>query len=628
MFYPWSDPPPKKNNDDEPTLFFWADYHKRPFALFHEQLARSGYRLDRPSSVRKRYWGLLPYREYSPLEIRPALLQYLQLVEQELEQIVQCQSLAYWLHVYRRLFPGPVGANKEAATIGNTRASLEAAFQKYAKLSPCDRIGVTGQVSVGEVFGGLLLDDEFAFERESLEGNAQLALTNFGYIELKELYEAERLAYEIWRTSAMLRIVGKGASVIVDGSNIGLFDARTEELDRLVSSFDSRDRSFAFYLYSSKGIVSETLALARERAGGIVFLPVYNLPGITVGELKPFFSIFDINLIGPGLNNNAQFNFIWLPFDLRQFLEAHQPYAKAFKENYGVSLADVLVVIAALCRRVDFLWAAGGVGPILRYWLRAYEGPHTNKQIEASIKEFIPEALETLGLDQYQIKGAGLARAIRFWTLNRKQRQESVDLAYSGPHSIVLPFDKKRYFIDYTWIRRRLYDLFFGIQIPDENFKGDALENLVQSQALVLPITPCKAEDNTMKQIDASFAVDNRLVVVECKAISKSIGFHRGDPEAIRYRTKKIDKALAQVDEKAQWLSQRPRGRNYDISGYSDILPIVVTPFVEYIPSLNTHYWITSDQPRVITPQELDAALRAGTFKETRASVLPINNSE
>ncbi len=152
---------------------------------------------------------------------------------------------------------------------------------------------------------------------------------------------------------------------------------------------------------------------------------------------------------------------------------------------------------------------------------------------------------------------------------------------------------------------RRLFDLFHDVSLPDQNFKGEALENAVSLGPSALPTKPCKSLEDGQKQIDYAYACRSYLIIAECKAVGMSIGFDRGDPKAIKFRTENIvERVLTEVDNKANWLAQHPKGSNYDLASYSHILPLGISPFVEFIPSKNTHYWLTSDIPRVVTPRE------------------------
>jgi hypothetical protein len=587
------------------------DYYQRAFLLLQAELERGHYSIELPHPIRKRFWGLLSYRQYDPIESRPLVLSYMHSVEQELAKSLSRYSIAYWLHLYRRISPEPIGIDKKPYTVGLVRATLEAAIQKYARLDLCDRVGRTSEISIDEVLGGILMAPEFEVEREILQAMDQLVLTNFGSTELREFYDTEKLAYELWRSSAMLRIIGKGASIVVDDSQQCVYDARSDDLHKLVSSFDERNAVYYPELLSSKGLVSID-PLSSSEASGIAFLPVYNLGRIS-SEIEPLFAeSFKIKLSNP-----VVFNFIWLPFDLRQFRENHMPFAEVFRDEHGVGLDTVLTVVAALCYGISLIWwNQREVAPIFRLWQRAYEGPIKKERVAKRIQALVPAAARMLHADIEQLGEDELSRGIQFWELSGVRRSDDIDLAYPGPHSIFLPCSDDLIFIDYTWITRRLYNLFTGVNIPDQNFKGDALEKLVRHGESVLPLKGCKLRKGEKKQIDAAFEVGNRLVIIECKAVGKSISFDRGDTTAIQYRNRLIDKALKEVDEKAQWLAIHPKGTNYDVSHLCDILPIVVTPFVEYIPSTASYYWLTEKLPRVLTPKELEVVLRDGALEK------------
>jgi len=80
------------------------------------------------------------------------------------------------------------------------------------------------------------------------------------------------------------------------------------------------------------------------------------------------------------------------------------------------------------------------------------------------------------------------------------------------------------------------------------------VEESVRKNSTVLPITPLISINKEKKQIDASFSVGDILIIAECRAFALSIGFIRGNPESISFRTEKIQKAIMDIDEKARWL--------------------------------------------------------------------------
>lgn len=327
--------------------------------------------------------------------------------------------------------------------------------------------------------------------------------------------------------------------------------------------------------------------------------------GVTSTDFKDFFG----QMYGVRLMSEVTFNFLWVPFNLRDYRKVHLLFATAFYDRYNVSLDAVLVVIAALLLRVEYSWLQTRGMSFFRFLQRAYEGPDNLKNIRDAILLLLPDACKTLGVDKATVAFDEIQTALDFWTLDNSNRK-AIDLSYSGPHYLLLPVQENRVLIDYAWILRRLHDLFLGISIPDQNFKGDALETLIRSAQSVLPTKPCKTSKEESRQIDYAVACGSHLVIAECKAVGMSIAFDRGDPKAIKYRTNSVvERGLSEVDDKAKWLSAYPLGTNYDLSNYDYILPVVVSPFVEFIPSQDTRYWISRDLPRVITPKEFENLL-------------------
>lgn len=576
-------------------------YHQLPFMLLHHELNKIGYTSENPHPIRGSFWQLLTPQYYSRSEAIELLKKYLISIEREMKKIISRASLAYWLHLYRRLSPGPICRDKQPYTIGLTRAALEAAIQKYGTPSPCNRIGQTKDIDQAEIFCGLLQSPKFEFVRKHLESSPnQLVLTKFTHLELIEFYDLERLAYEVWRTGALLRIIGKGAPFKVGEPPEYIWDERSNELNELVVNFDKRHNTGTEV--TSTGVYYQNEDATKE---GFIFLPVYNLKNIMGEELNPFFG----SLFQAQIPPEMKFNFIWIPFNIRSFRLSHLEFANTFEDKYRVSFDAVLSVIVSLAYRVIHLWITTNCSILLHYWQRAYEGPYEMEIIAKEIRKYLPKALEILQINNSEIGNLNLDAAIHFWDL--ASSKDIIDLAYSGPHSIFLPYNEVRRFIDYTWILRRLYDFFVGVNIPNQNFKGDALEIAVGRETSILPKGPCYSINGDKKQIDCAYAIENHLVIVECKAVNKSIAFDRGDPKALNYRREQVvERSISEIDEKANWLAKNPLGTNYDISNFDDILPIAVSPFVEFIHSTNRYYWISKEVPRVLTPQELKELLK------------------
>ena len=574
------------------------EYYQKAFALFHNEYCNRPDYFRGPHPIRNRYWQFMREGTYDLYQARQLLGQYLSVLEREMSEIIQKHSLAYWLHIYRRLFPGTAGRDEQPGTIMLTRAVLEAAIQKYAKFALCDGIALSKDVRMEDILCGLLMAPEFEMERELImEGPNQLVLTNFSTDEFIEFYQVEKLAYEVWRAAAMLRSIGKGAKFVIENSSTRFDDERSEELNFLVVSHDER-LSGAFSV-SASGTVFESIG---EDTTGCIFIPVYNAGAINIDRLREGIGEF----CGMTFAEGFVPNFIWLPHNLRNFRRVHLPLADSFRKKHGVNFDAVLSVIVGMCDYVFYRWIASKGLRMIHFWQRGYEGPERRRTISEVIRNNIPAVARILDIPVEKLQSIDFDAAIDFWTLDTAS-QSKIDLSYSGPHSIFLPAGGNHIFVDYAWMVRRLYDLFYGVKIDDQNFKGEALECVMREGPSVLPSGPCLSLPGEKRQIDYAYAKGEFLIIAECKAVARSIGYDRGHPLAISYRREQvIERSLHEIDGKAQWLAQNPIGRNYDITKFKYILPVGISPFVEFIPSLSSRFWISEKIPRVLTPSEFE----------------------
>lgn len=333
----------RKNKVESNSPAVLIGYHQYPFALFHSDLERQGYDPLPHHEVAISFWNIVPPGNYDSSSARPIIEQYRNVLEGRLAEILGRHSIAYWLHAYRRLFPGPIGGNKSEATIHLVRGIFEAAVHKYAMHSACSGIGDTTQIDPSAIFNGLLMEPQFTALRTELQKTRQIVLTDFGVTHLKELYETERIAYQLWRCGAALRITGKGAGISVDPRHAGgFFDTRSYELNELVESYDSRgtilNASASGTAFNSKRV--------KPQGKGIVLLATYNVYSVPGSEFAAWFKLFGIDV------THYRSNFLWAPFNLLEYCKAHQPFSDAFREKHGIPLPWVFAVLGGLMLRV------------------------------------------------------------------------------------------------------------------------------------------------------------------------------------------------------------------------------------------------------------------------------------
>src|ERR1035437_4233664 len=585
----------KTNQKSKGKVAVFIEYYNAVLNLLHIQLAKSNIKfIDTPKEC-SIFWTLIPQRIYNSHEAHKLLDQYLKIVEDKIAFIIKKHSLGYWLHIYRRLSPRPIGKNKDPQTTLAVRSSLEAAFQKYAKMNPCDRVASSTDIPIEKVLNGMLMSADFSFIRAELQKNTQLVLTNFGLDELIELYNVERLSYEIWRTMATMRTVGKGANLVVQNTEPYYYDTRDDELAELIEFYDNKQK---FFMSSISGVMVDQQQTFDK--AGYHLIPYYNVNNSPIDEAL----IFSLKKLDFEMNKSFITNFKWSLIALKEYYTSHSYYNEEYFKTYNIEVQHIIIFLSSLLSIIALEFNTDA-GFIFKMYQRAYEGPYTKEYIIDSIKSHLEMAIKYLNLD-IESKSINVERIFEFLSLNEIERYK-IDVPLGGPMKMFLPFNQERFFIEYAWISWILYTFFWGIKPSDQNFKGIALELIVNKNKSILPTNPYKAIDNSKKQIDASYELEDYLVIVECKTKGQSFGFQKGDIDSIKMRERFIYDSLIDVDTKAEWLIKNPIGRNFNISKYKGIIPILVTPFIEFIPSKDKFYWLNNKYARVFTSFELDS---------------------
>ncbi len=630
--------------DEEIIHRYSLEYHNFVFYYLHIQLEKSDVDPCSYHPIRNLYWANIPESTYDSNKGIKLMNGYLNRLEDEICQIISKNSIGYWLHLLRRISCtlSECGDDRErSSVIGLVRAVFEASIQKYGMIDPCNKIEFTNNLDISDILDGFLTKDKFKkvikshinnpcinlnetdkklFENylndthelivEFIDKKPQLVLTQFGINELKEFYNLENLMFEIWRSTANLRGLNKGASLIVEHNPGDVFEVRDDFLAESIHIYDERCGNDIETPFTSKGTY---YTLNGEDNWPWLYIAQYNIGKI---DTKPIVDGYYESLGKPNITiGNGATNFVWSPINMLNYNNSNKNYFNDFNEVNGVSFESVIVVFTSILIRAWERWSEPD--KLLKCWHRGYEGPYNKNYIINELEKYLPTSMKYHDLKSGLVD---LEKGFQFWSLTQ-DKKENIDLLYPGPHSIFLPYGE-RYFIDYAWMDRRLFDLFWKCT-EDENFKGTALELLIQDQGkMVLPTKECKSFNGDKRQIDASFGNKNTLLIVECKVVGKSIDFDRGTKKALDFRMDKYEKAIDQVDEKANWLINKIKGTNFDISNYNKIIPIVITPYIEYILYEKRKYWLTDSIPRILTPAELKELLIDNEFWKSEENVL------
>jgi hypothetical protein len=605
----------QKNMNAEEDSFLMIEAYQPLFFKLHDVLYKEEKQYYPP---RKRidFWNVVLPGIYRGNKAQGLLDTYLIELEKELRKEISEHSLFYWLHVYRRIRPGSVGPQRDRATNLFMRAIFEAAIQKYAKPGNAWELAKFSEANEKRLLGGTLYDESIPIEMRKfikiqVKESQSLELLEFDIENLRQVYRVESLSYEVWRTVAMRRIIGKGSSMCVSQNKKDIvFDIRSDAIDRSVKIFDLRGTKMKFAVSAKGAVFGERISEKASKDKGIILMPQYNTEGLKGTDINEMFAPFKIKVA-----DDWPPNFIWAQFNLKSFYQQHAFLSDGFRYKYGITLEAIIAVIGALLLRVIAIWCSD-TKSVVRYWQRAYELV-TKKFLSEEIKNTLGTAIGMMGLEISESE-VDIEAAIGFLSIHDEKRK-GINIVTHGPHYVLLPINEEQYILDYAWIWQQLYHLFFGIRATDENFKARAFEEMMQGKISPLSNKELKADD-TSRQIDASREFGETLIIMECRVKEESFAFFKGDMESIRQRIEFAKRILFDIDEKAFWLASRPLGKNYDIRRFKKILPIGITPFVEYIPCEESHLWLGEDIPRVLTPSEFNEKFNDGTIERLAKS--------
>lgn len=565
------------------------EYYKGPFAYMGTLLGKE----PNSKEIRSPYWSLIPDNLYDYDKGKELIDIYSSSLEEKIKGIVEKYSLTYWYHLTRRIGPGSLGNNKASETIKITRNIVTAAIRKYAQFQLCSCISNSKDVQIDKVFSGLLLASEFKYERDLLENSPnQLVLTDFTFLNLKEYYQLEFLCYELWYCGAVSRILGKGAKLIIDNSTEDcFFDLRTDELDTLVQSYDQRSHSFQS---SKTGVVFDSLKPLQNDGS---LLPVFNSEKEESELINSLLLKKEIEVLpGEFFNYNLTF------FNFKAFSIAHEPFSNDFYKLHQLRFEDIVKVLSIICFQPIFNFGKDEPYFILQQLLRGYTTTY-NSIIEEILEKFWPIFIG-YSKQEKDFDIQGVKNIVDYLKLNQDRSNINI---YNPQHlKLTLPIlTNDALVFDYSLIIDFLDELFDGIPLNKHNFSGTILEKALNDKKSILPSKGCKSYNKGKRQIDYAYACGEILVIVECKVVNRSAGIFSGSKKSIDYRNKHVvDKGLNQVDSAASFLKQNQKGKNYDITNFKYVLPLVVSPFCEFIYSLNSYYWIDADTPRVLSLAE------------------------
>lgn len=206
-------------------------------------------------------------------------------------------------------------------------------------------------------------------------------------------------------------------------------------------------------------------------------------------------------------------------------------------------------------------------------------------------------------------------RVIDFLTLDEK-KQSLVGLWSFGPRFAIIKCGVN-YFCDYSAWLAIFRNLFFGLRNYDPNSqKGPQFEytfgGLARSNSFDVVMQSTKIRANGLeREVDVAIRIKDTLFLFECRAFERPLDFLIGKPKTISVRTDDMNEKLSQVTTLVDFIKSNRVGDNYDFTWAKSIHGSVVSPYIEWIWSLDKHLWTEIPTfPRIMSPTEALEYLR------------------
>lgn len=540
----------------------------------------------------------------------------------KIKAIIGKKSIYYWFHLFRRFILGSYFNNVSPVTIFLYSQMAECAFLKFGNLKVGDElIFLNGENKdeINKIGNGNYVKalkktgiPEKIFQK--IFPPRGIFLGNFGYQELIEFFQVEGLILKYWHNTSCLRRLYKGGELIFNWCDY--FVENTDNTKELIENYDERN-----YKYGGKSTSTGILIddFNEKGTGGISLLPIcnYDYSKESNYHLKNIFNIFGSkNVI---IDEKFVPNFIWQPFDFEEYYVKYEFNSTMFKKKYNYSFPCFITIMYLLFWYARFQSNVGNAAISYQHIQRAYSYISSTDSLiddlfELSKKIRIP-SLQNLDLSKEEI-----AFAIKELTFTPRRRKD-INLTTRGPRFLIFTYNN-HLVLDYASILPILLTKHHFLK-GNLSAKGFLFEKNIKNKFIKkgYHVWFCSKElrqkDGTKKEIDISLYIENILFVFELKCINRSFDFEEGNIKALAFRREKFENALGEIDDKADWLKKNREGLNYKIPKSIDlIIPIVISPFVEYIWSTNPNLWLTKNVPRICTYQEIIKILDQKKYKE------------
>lgn len=534
-------------------------------------------------------------------------------IEHQIAKLIGGHSVAFWMHLYRRIAPmlHPEHEDKtDPRTAALVRKIVEAAICKYGIADRAEEFCLSSDVNIKKILGGVLISaiketapKPHAALREMerhLAATPQWVIKQFASADFVTAYQIEGLAYQYWRIMALLRSLGKGASVEFSADGEWIYRT-TPEFDFLIRSIDERTDKIGLD-YSLIGVWFDQ----RQKFGRgspVLLAPTYNVRREEIsGWFKDFGFDFRTKIIP---------NFLPAPLNVNEYLNTHRDFSSALRKKHGFSLDAIVHTMWAVNQLVLIPFAAlvGADEDTIKQLLfqtainlcqRGYRiiSVERDTTIVMRVIRTWTEFPSTITDDE-------LRRAIDFLKLSPNV-QNSISLWTGGPRDLLIAFNDEHTLIDQEPVASILQTLFFGVQY-NQTSRGTLFEvefrEALERSGFSVKHGVLEPREGNPRELDAAVIVQRKLIIMECVSVERPLDYEIGNPNTFSVRQARLEEKIAQVLSLAEFIRAEPRGRNYAFEDFDEIEAFVVSPFFEWIWERSDRLWV-GERPRVLAAAE------------------------
>jgi hypothetical protein len=617
---------PESNNG---PLRLFDYYHQAIFAYigetYHDRISEALH--GKPLAIRRKsFLEQLPIDQI--LSGEPGwdrCQQYLDQLEANIAAVLRRHSIFFWIHLYRRIGVqlSPLHEDKtDANTLGLVRGIVELAIIKYGDPNRADDVVPSGTVRLKDVLGGhyqrILRKTgtsaaEIAARFNALASSNQLVLTKFEQRDYFDIFLVEGLAYEYWRTTALMRAVGKG-SAFRRGIGTAVEKIETPELTSLILSYDQRIGDMPF----STALIGSWFGPSFDRSsiGTRMVVPYYN-----VEQRDGFGPLRAFGFRAPPAATFTS-NFLISFFDLARFRDAHQFLAEAFSKAIGTTLDAYLTClwalsnIALLPARILFQVRSPGEDlstPLGMNMMNIIQRGYTLfKNDSVGIVGEIMFRAEHFGCNFPDSAESDIAPAVEHLTLTPAKTTQ-IALWSGGRRFTLIPFGEFLV-IDLQAVPAILTTLFYRVQHAqtrrDFVFEEAFRAALVTEGCEIPKMGDIYGPNGEHREIDASVRVGDCLILFECRSIERPLDYEIGWLQTLARRQELLEQKVEQALTLREFVLKFPVGRNYDFGWATTVSTFVVSPFIEWIWDRSARLWHNATTPRILQADEAITYLR------------------